>query len=261
MQVTSYTPGDFCWPELATTDPEGAKRFYGALFGWTATDNDMGGGASYTMLYKDGKDAAALYALREEMRAAGLSPFWMSYVSVKSADESTRRAKELGATIAMPPADVGEHGRMAVISDPTGASFGLWQPRKQIGARVMGENGSFCWNELYTRDAARAKAFYTALFGWRPDAVTLPAPPYDYTAYMLGEIRVAGMMEIPSDWGPVPPHWLVYFAVDDCNAAEAKARGLGAQSVYPPSDLPGVGRLAILKDPQGAAFALFRAGK
>src|SRR6185369_16793769 len=97
MQVTSYTPGDFCWPELATTDQEGAKRFYTALFGWTVTDSEMGGGATYSMLYKDGKDAAALYALRAEMRAAGLPPFWMSYVSVKSADDAAKRAQELGA--------------------------------------------------------------------------------------------------------------------------------------------------------------------
>jgi predicted enzyme related to lactoylglutathione lyase len=235
MQVTSYTPGDFCWPELATTDQEAAKRFYTSLFGWTATDSDMGDGAAYTMLYKDGKDAAALYALREERSAAGLTPFWMSYV--------------------------GEHGRMAAVSDPTGASFGLWQPRKQIGARVMGEPGSFCWNELYTHDAARAKAFYAPLFGWRPDDVKISTPPYDYTAYMLGEIRVAGMMQIPSDWGQVPSHWLVYFAVEDCDAAEKKARSLGAQSVFPPSEFPGIGRLAILKDPQGAAFALFRAAR
>jgi predicted enzyme related to lactoylglutathione lyase len=261
MQVTSYTPGDFCWPELATTDQEAAKRFYTSLFGWTATDSDMGDGAAYTMLYKDGKDAAALYALREERSAAGLTPFWMSYVSVKNADDAARRVQELGGTVSMPPTDVGEHGRMAAVSDPTGASFGLWQPRKQIGARVMGEPGSFCWNELYTHDAARAKAFYAPLFGWRPDDVKISTPPYDYTAYMLGEIRVAGMMQIPSDWGQVPSHWLVCFAVEDCDAAEKKARSLGAQSVFPPSEFPGIGRLAILKDPQGAAFALFRAAR
>jgi uncharacterized protein len=258
MEVTSYTPGDFCWPELATTDPEGAKRFYTALFGWTVTDNEMGGGAAYSMLYRNGKDAAALYALREEMRASGLPPFWMSYVSVKSADDTAKRAQELGATVAMPPVDVGEHGRMAVVSDPTGATFGLWQPRKQIGARVMGEAGAFCWNELYTRDPARATAFYGELFGWRPEGVKMAAPPYDYTIYMLGEMRVGGMMEIPKEWGPVPPHWLVYFAVDDVDAAEAKARSLGARSVLAPADVPNVGRFTILKDPQGAAFALFR---
>jgi predicted enzyme related to lactoylglutathione lyase len=253
MEVTGYTPGDFCWPELATTDPGGAKSFYASLFGWKARDSDLGAGASRSILEKDGKDVAAL---REETRVA---PFWMSYVSVRSVEATAERTRELGGAVTLPPTDVADHGRMAVVSDPLGASFGLWQPRRHFGSRLMGDDGSFCWNELYAPDVERAKAFYAALLGWRADSVTMSTPPYRYTLFSLGEIRVAGMMDIPADWGPMPAHWLVYFAVEDCDAMERTARGLGATSVFPPSTIQDVGRLTILKDPQGAAFALFRA--
>src|SRR5205085_980978 len=121
--------------------------------------------------------------------------------------------RELGGSVGMAPTDVFDHGRKAVVADPSGASFGLWQPRKRIGARLMGEPGAFCWNELYTRAPEGASAFYRALFGWRTETVGMPAPPHEYTIYRLGEMRVGGMLAIPPEWGPMPPHWLVYFAV------------------------------------------------
>jgi predicted enzyme related to lactoylglutathione lyase len=260
MEITGYTPGDFCGPELTTRDLAAAKSFYTALFGWTASDRGDRDGVTYVVLEKDGRDVAAL-ASPSGGDPGGASPHWMPYVAVKSADEAAAKAAALGGEVRKEPADVTDAGRKAIVADPLGASFGLWQPRRRIGSRLLGEAGSFCWNQLYTSDAERAASFYGELFGWRRERATLPMPPYDYTVFRLGELNVAGMMVIPKEWGPVPPHWIVYFAVESCDAGNRDAVGLGADSVFPPTDFPNVGRLAILKDPQGAAFALFTAAR
>lgn len=255
MEITSWAYGDFCGPELAARDFAGAKGFYTELFGWASSDRRTGGGTLYAVVSKDGCDVGAIVAAGAEGK---LSPHWMPYVAVKSADGAARRVVELGGEVRVSPADVADAGRRAVVADPLGARFGLWQPGRKIGSRLLGESGSFCWNELYTVDPARAAAFYGELFGWRAQTARIPSPPYDYALLHLGEIRVAGMVAIPKEWGPVPPHWLVYFAVESCDQSERRALHLGAQSVLAPSDIPNVGRFAILKDPQGAAFAIFK---
>ena len=259
MEITGYSPGDFCGPELTTRDLAAAKDFYTRLFGWTASDRGDRGGTTYVVLENDGRDVGALASSGLEAAGRTASPHWMPYVAVKSAEEAAAKAAALGGEVLLEPVDVTNAGRKAVLADPLGARFGLWQPRKRIGSRLLGEAGSFCWNELYTNDAERAAAFYGDLFGWHGARATLPTPPYDYTVFRLGEINVAGMIVIPKEWGPVPTHWLVYFAVESCDASERNALRLGAQSVFPPTEFPNVGRLAILKDPQGAAFALFTA--
>jgi predicted enzyme related to lactoylglutathione lyase len=123
-----HAPGSFCWIELATTDGEAAKKFYGELFGWEAQDNPMGPGMVYTMLKLNGKDVGALYEKGEEMKQ--VPTHWASYVSVESADEIAAKAKSLGGAVIMEPFDVMEHGRMAVITDPTGAVFSIWQDKQ-----------------------------------------------------------------------------------------------------------------------------------
>jgi predicted enzyme related to lactoylglutathione lyase len=254
MEVTKHEPGTFCWVELATSDGGAAKKFYTSLFEWSVVDNAMDVGGVYTMLQKDGKDAGALYEMGPQQK--GMPPNWGSYVCVENANDAAAHAKELGATVMLEPFDVMEHGRMAVIQDPTGAVFSLWEPKSHIGARVVNEPGSFCWNELYTTDAARAADFYTGLFGWTKDVRHMDYG--DYVIFNFGGRMAAGMMKIPKEWGPVPPHWMVYFAVDDCDKTVEKAKGLGAQVTVPPLDVPEVGRLAMLKDPQGAAFAVIK---
>ena len=160
-----HAPGSFCWIELATTDGEGAKKFYGELFGWEGQDNPMGPDMVYTMLKLNGKDVGALYQKGEEMKQ--VPTHWASYVAVESADEIAAKAKSLGATVMMEPFDVAEHGRMAVITDPTGATFSIWQPKQHKGVGVKGETNTLCWNELLTNDTAKAADFYTKLFGWK----------------------------------------------------------------------------------------------
>ncbi len=257
MQETAeYAPGTFCWVELGTTDGEGAKKFYTGLFGWDFVDNPIGPGMVYTMLKLDGKDAAALYQMPPDMTAEGIPPHWLSYVSVTDADETAAKAKSLGGELLKEPFDVFEFGRMAVIKDPTGAVFAIWQPRQHKGAGICNAPNSFTWNELTTTDAAKAGEFYSNLFGWRRDVQNFG--DMEYTMLINGERPNGGIFTIPPEMGNIPPHWLVYFAVDDCDAKTQNATELGATTMKPPADIPGVGRFSILLDPQGAGFALIK---
>ena len=257
MQETpAFAPGTFCWVELATNEGEAAKKFYTGLFGWTPDDRPMGPGMVYTMLNLGGKNVGALYQVEPERIAQGVPPHWMSYVLVTSADETAAKAKELGATLLAGPFDVMTFGRMAVVQDPTGAVFSLWQAKDHQGATAVNVPNSFCWNELMTTDTAKDGAFYSGLFGWKRD--TQNFGPLEYTMFQNGERPAGGMLKITPEMGPIPPNWLVYFAVDDCDAKTKKATELGASVMKPPDDIPGIGRFSILTDPQGAAFALIK---
>jgi predicted enzyme related to lactoylglutathione lyase len=145
---------------------------------------------------------------------------------------------------------------MAIIQDPTGAVFALWQAGTHHGSSVYNVPNSFCWNELVTPDTAKAKEFYTGLFGWTAD--TQNFGPMEYTMFKNGERGAGGMHGITPEMGPMPPHWLTYFAVDDCDAKVSLAESLGAKTMKPADDIPGIGRFAILIDPQGAAFAIIK---
>lgn len=257
MQETpNYAPGTFCWVELGTTDSESAKKFYTELFGWTFENKPAGPGMIYTMLFLDGKDTGALYELDEAKRKQGIPPHWMSYAAVASADESAKKAKELGATIIVDPFDVMTVGRMAVVQDPTGAVFSLWEGRDHKGAGVVNVPNSFCWNELMTTDTAKEGDFYTGLFGWTKNAQNFG--PLEYTMFANNDRPAGGMLQITPEMGPIPPNWLVYFAVADCDAATQKATTLGGKVMKAPDDIPGVGRFSIMFDPQGATFALIK---
>ncbi|HKO95808.1 MAG TPA: VOC family protein [Pyrinomonadaceae bacterium] len=256
QEIPGFAPGTFCWVELGTSDGEAAKKFYTELFGWTFQDNPIGPDMVYTMLQQDGKDVGALYKLMPDMVAQGVPPHWLSYVSVASADESAAKAKDAGGTLMKEPFDVMTHGRMAVVQDPAGAVFALWQAGTHSGAGIYNVPGSFCWNELATTDTAKAGDFYTKLFGWIKDVQNFG--PMEYTMFVNGERPAGGMYKMPAEMGNIPPHWLVYFAVDDCDASAQKATDLGATIMAPPSDIPGIGRFAIVVDPQGAAFAIIK---
>jgi len=254
--TTQHAPGTFCWPELATTDQPGAKQFYSSLLGWETVDSDMGGGEFYTMLNLKDRPLGALYNMRAEERASGAPPHWNSYVSVESADRSAAKAKGLGGTLLAQPFDVMDVGRMAIIQDPTGAIFCIWQAKKHTGAAVLNEVGALCWTELMTSDAGKAQAFYTGLFGWKAEA--MPMGPMTYTIYKNGDAQAGGMMQITPEMGPIPSNWMVYFAVSDCDGTVAKAGTLGGKTVVPPTDIPNIGRFATLQDPQGAYFSIIK---
>jgi len=250
VEVTKYAPGSFSWAELATSDAAGGKAFYTALFGWTYVDSPSGPNMTYTRFQKNGKDVGALYEIRPEQK--GMPPNWGAYFTVASADESAKKAADAGGKVLMPAFDVMTFGRMAVIQDPQGAFFSLWEPRDHIGAQLFNEPAAPSWAELQTTDAAGAEKFYTAIFPWTTKKGG------DYTEWHVDGRGIGGMMPIPPEWGPIPPNWMVYFQTDDVDATTAKVQSLGGGVRVPPTDIPDVGRFSVLHDPQGATFALVR---
>ncbi len=250
--MTTYAPGNFCWCELATSDQAAAKDFYSKVFGWTANDQPMGPDQFYTMLEIGGQSVGALYGMDKDQMARGIPPHWNVYISVASADESTAKAKSLGATVLMDPFDVMDVGRMSIIQDPTGAMVCLWQAAKHPGAALVGDLGAFCWWELNTHDVEGAKKFYTSLFGWETGGDP------NYTEWKNGGTSIGGMMQIQPDWGNVPPNWMSYICVNDADATAAKIKELGGQVMMGPQDIPNMGRFAVCMDPQHAAFAIYQ---
>jgi predicted enzyme related to lactoylglutathione lyase len=253
--MEAYAPGTFCWADLGTPDARAATRFYTELFGWQAEDRPVGPDAFYTMFSVGGRSVAALY--QQDAQPDQIAPpHWLSYVSVDGAGPVAQRARELGGTVLMDAFDVLDVGRMAVIRDPIGAVVALWEPRRHIGAGVVGEPGTTCWNELVTDDLESAGTFYTALLEWQCESHPTAASTYTYCR--RGASVAGGMRPIDAIDGPVRSHWLLYFAVEDCDAAAAKAESLGGRVVIAPADSPEVGRFAVLQDPQEAAFAVVK---
>jgi predicted enzyme related to lactoylglutathione lyase len=245
---TSHSPGTFSWTDLATTETEGAKRFYTGLFGWDTDDRPIPGDGVYTMLLRDGKEVAALFEGQQGMPTA-----WSSYVTVESADAAAAKAADLGGVPMGDPFDVMDAGRMALIQDPTGAVVSVWEPHGSIGAQLVNGPGALSLNQLNTTDPDTAARFYKGLFGWRTEEVAGGDQPY--WGIYNGDRLNGGMMRIPAD-GPPPPHWLVYFGSEDADADAGRIGELGGQVMVPPTDVPG-GRIVVAQDPQGAVFAVF----
>jgi len=147
-----HAPGAFCWIELATTDRKAAGSFYTSLFGWKTSENPMGPDAFYTMFTLDGHVSAGGYTMSAQEQAQGVPPHWNLYVNVANADDAAKRAAELGGKVIDAPFDVQTHGRMAVIQDPGGAVFAVWQAGDHNGIGVRDEPGSLCWADLNTPD-------------------------------------------------------------------------------------------------------------
>lgn len=246
---TSHAPGTFSWVDLSTTDTDGAKAFYTSLFGWEPEDNPIPEGGVYTMLRKRGKAVAALFAVQQE----GQPPAWNPYVTVESADDSAAAAKGHGGTVVADAFEVMDVGRMAIVQDPTGAFFSVWEPRASIGAELVNEPGALTLTQLNTSDPERAQEFYAGLFGWRFESVGDGDMPY--WGIYIGDRVNAGMMPL-APGGPAPPHWLVYFGSESVDDDAGRIRELGGQLVLEPMEVPG-GRIVVAADPQGAVFGLF----
>ena len=251
------TFGHFCWNELATRDAEAGAIFYTQLFGWARRDQEMQGmDAPYKMVSLDGEDLAGMYDMAGP-QFEGVPPHWMNYVLVEDVDAVAAKVEPAGGKLVWPPMDIPGVGRMAAFSSPEGAVLSLFQAgERQARPDMGGRHGSFCWAELYTNDPDAAATFYKAVLPW--DATRKDDGPMPYTEWMVGERSVGGMMQITPEMGPVPPHWMVYFAVDDCDACVAKATELGAQVMMPAMDIDTVGRMAVMTDPTGAAFSVIK---
>ena len=249
-EFTEYAPGTPAWVDLSSPDIEASKAFYGSLFGWGVEEMgpDAGG---YCMFTLRGLYVAGLGPLQGE----GQPPAWVTYISVADADDAVAKVKQSGGMVFVEPMDVFDSGRMAVFADPTGAVLSVWQPNNHVGAQIANEPGSFSWNELNTRNPSAAKAFYSAVFGWEPVDHSMGGA-MTYTEWKSGGRSVAGMLDMtPQVPAEIPPHWLVYFSVEDTDAAVAAIQGKGGKLIVGPFDIP-QGRFAVVSDPQGAFFAI-----
>jgi predicted enzyme related to lactoylglutathione lyase len=261
-----------CWIDTSQPDPAAAAEFYGSLFGWELEDvmpPDAGG--QYFMARIRGLDVGAVGSIPE---GAPQVATWNTYIWVDSADETAAKVREAGGNVVMEPFDVMDAGRMAVVTDPEGAMFMLWQANQNKGSQLVNEHGTNNFNNLNTRDLEGARAFYGAVFGWETldldgGAVMWRLPGYgDHLEELTPGLRkgmeemgaprgfedvVAGINQISADQPDTPAHWGLTFAVDDSDAIAAKATELGGKLLMPPFDAPWV-RMAVIADPQGATF-------
>ncbi len=251
-EVTSYAPGSPCWFDLTTSDPDGARAFYGELFGWHLEVGPPETGY-YAQAQVHGKPVAGIGG---QPKPDELPVAWTTYLATDDLDATVKRVLENAGTVTMAPLDVMDQGRMAVAVDPTGAAFGLWQPGRHFGAALVNEPGAVCWSELGTRDLDGARRFYSALFGdeWEDVDTGEGGPPYATFSVDGRAVGGAYVMseDVPAD---VPASWMVDFAVADTDATVAKAQEMGGGVNMAAVDSP-YGRFAILRDPQGGVFSV-----
>jgi uncharacterized protein len=254
-RIEKHAPGSFCWVELGTSDINAAGEFYSSLLTWTVKDVSSGQ-MHYAILQLDGADAAGLYGLMPEQLQAGVPPHWMIYVAVEDADATAAKAGALGARVLMGPANAMDAGRFAVIQDPQGAIIGIWQPITHTGSQVGELNYRHCWSELGTTDSEAAREFYSTLFGWGVHTQNLGG--FAYHTWLNQGAPGGGMYQLTAGMAGVPPHWMVYFSVPDCDRTAARAAEQGGTVRVPPADIPNVGRFSLLADPQGALFSVIQ---
>lgn len=254
MIIESYKAGTPSWVDLMTSDQDAAIAFYADLFGWQIVKSgpDMG---NYAMCMKDGQSVAGIGVLPDD---AQWPPSWTTYISTDDTDAVVAAALASGGQVMAPAMTVeggGQvSGRMAILADPAGGVFGVWEPHEHKGSGLANEPGSFAWNELLSRDPQASRDFLTALFGyeWKP----MENSPMEYFSAKVGDGEVFGVMEmLPNMPEGVPSYWNTYFAVDDADDAVARAVASGGTLLSKPTDTP-FGRMAVIEDPQGASFSI-----
>ncbi|AUG78980.1 glyoxalase [Kitasatospora sp. MMS16-BH015] len=250
-----YPPGTPCWIDLMAPDQQAALDFYRDLFGWQGEVGppEFGG---YAMCTLNGKPVAGIMKAQPMNEGDPVPPtVWTSYLASADADATQAAITAAGGTVMFPAMDVGTVGRMLVAADPTGAVFGVWQPVDFYGAQVVNEAGALCWNELHTEDLPAARAFYRQALGIESE---LMEGMTDYFAAKVSGRPVGGLTTLGGQAPPgTPPHWLVYFAVDDTDSTVDALVKRGGNVLVPPFDMV-AGRMAVVADPQGAVFAVIK---
>jgi predicted enzyme related to lactoylglutathione lyase len=209
-------------------------------------------GAKYSIMRVKGKDVGAVYPMASEQKKMKAPSAWIPYISLKNADATVKKAKAAGGKIFMGPMDVMDQGRQAILQDPTGATFAIWEPRKHKGAGLDDTPGTVCWHDLNTPKTKPAGKFYSKVFGWTTQDQKFSGN--DYHLFKLGRTGVCGMWPWPLK--KLPTSWVTYWQVADCAKGVAKAKRLGARVIMGTTEVPGMCRFSILKDPQGAAFGI-----
>ncbi|MET0908154.1 MAG: VOC family protein [Ilumatobacteraceae bacterium] len=240
---TEHAPGTPSWIDIGSPDPDATAEFYGALFGWEVPPGteEMGG---YRLATLGGKTVAGIGPQQQPG-----TPWWSLYVTVADADATVARAEIHNGTVIVPPMDVFDAGRMAVLGDTNGQAISIWQPNQSIGAEVVNEPGAFVWNEMSTSDVRRTHSFYEAVFDWSVD----PEHSSEQSLiFSLGGRTLCGAHEAGVG---EPPGWMVWFNSTDTDAAAAMVAELGGTVILPPTDMS-FGRATIVADPQGAVFGI-----
>jgi uncharacterized protein len=245
MSTIATTVGKFVWHEQVSSDPGQAQDFYTQLFGW-GTDVFKPGEVDYTMISSGGQSHGGFGKAME----GAPPPHWLGHIRVENLDETIEKAKSAGGALAAGPFEMSEVGRIGIIRDPGGAYAGAFQPEGEGPA----SEGVFVWDELGTTDVDGAQRFYEDVFGWT--TTDMGAEYGGYRIFNLGETRIAGLMALPDE--SIPAQWQPYVAVDDPDATTAKATELGGSALLEPMDVPNVGRIAALRDPQGATFGIIK---
>jgi uncharacterized protein len=245
MSTVATEVGKFVWHEQVSSDPKQAQDFYTQLFGWT-TEVFKPGEVDYTMISSGGQTHGGFGKAME----GAPPPHWLSHVRVENVEETVEKAKSAGGKLAAGPFEMGEVGRIAIISDPQGAFVSAYQPQSEGPS----PEGVFVWDELGTTDVDDAQRFYGEVFGWT--AKDMGTEYGGYRIFERGETGIAGLMILPDD--SMPTQWQPYVAVDDPDGTAAKAKELGGSVLLEPMDVPKVGRIGVLRDPQGASFGIIR---
>jgi predicted enzyme related to lactoylglutathione lyase len=246
-------PGCFAWYELLTTDVSGAKSFYGSVFGWEAQDASTPN-LPYTLFKAAKAPICGLMDLPEEGRKMGVKPIWMAYVAVNDVDVTAERIKRLGGTVYVPPTKT-NIGFISVVADPQMVTFALVGALK-VGREQpaeFGKPGHVGWHELLAEDWAKSFAFYSDCLGWE-SANSETGEGDVYQPFSACGLTIGGIFtRDPTD---PPPFWLLYFNVEDIDAAAERVKAAGGKVFLNPHELPGGPSIAHCADTQGAAFAL-----
>ncbi|MBK8096305.1 MAG: VOC family protein [Planctomycetes bacterium] len=243
-------PGRFVWHDLMTKNAKASQDFYCAMFDWQIQEIPMGP-CTYRMITCG---PGPIGGIVEEQNIP--APHWMPYLAVDDVDAKAKLAGTIGGTCCVPPTDIPQTGRFAVLGDPTGGYFSIYKglPESQGFDPDVPVPGRICWNELLTTDPAKAVAFYRKLVGWKTQDKDM-GPMGTYHLQLNGDKQAGGIMKSPQP--DMSSAWLCYFFTTDLEGSHGKAKKLGATELVPPSPIPGIGRFSMLLDPTGAAFALF----
>jgi predicted enzyme related to lactoylglutathione lyase len=246
-----------CWTDLWTSDVEGSRRFYSALFGWVAEEPspEFGG---YFMFTREGVPVAGGMGDMGDMGDMKANDTWKIYLSTDDIDKTTSAAESAGSDIVAPPMPVADLGRQVVFADPTGAHLGAWQPGTFPGFTVLDEPGAPSWFELHTKDYPTAVDFYRTVFHLGTDVVA-DTDEFRYSTFHNPsdpEAELGGIMDASGFLlESVPSYWVTYWEVADVDHKASEVTSLGGSVLEAPTDTP-YGRMATVKDPAGAIFKL-----
>ena len=258
MKIESYKQGTPCWICLGTSDVEGGKRFYTALFGWHYEQTEMFPGMPNSPIAfnaKKGDELVGVIAPQMEGDPVGAS--WGFNWAVDDVSVTVTRAAELGGTVSTEPMEMQGQGKVAVVTDINDVETILWEGKEHLGAGLMFEHGTFTWAQLITRNRNASSSFLMRLLGLGLDSGPAPGGGMN-DVLMLGDEPMVGIMDMPDEVANAgtPNHWIVYFHVDDVDATLGMVAEHDGRVIMQPNQLAHIGRIAVASDPQGAMFGL-----